>query len=303
MTHSSSGRSRTGSKRLRLAVGSVLMLAVMVGCSSSPSDPVAVNSSSSTAVSTSSESFTTSSTSGAQAAEPPSPAETTTASPTAESVPPSAPAATTTTEPVTSDENAEPLPTDPKLPDPDNPFPNAPDPNDPDGPSTSFTGNSDNVPLTAPGTQLRYGDSATVPITFADADGVFTFGNLTVTKGSANDWTQLGVDPVDSEGQEPWYLRATVKQESGGDFTFASVETDLFGYTADDVSVVPVFVLDYQNPLCPVTGADDNFGVGDSYSSCTVLPVESGVNLDRIQFEGSSDLDSPYFDKPVVWKG
>ena len=41
-----------------------------------------------------------------------------------------------------------------------------------------------------------------------------------MTRGSEADWETLGVDD-DAQGAEPWYLRVTVKQESGGDFAGA----------------------------------------------------------------------------------
>jgi hypothetical protein len=170
------------------------------------------------------------------------------------------------------------------------------------GTTTSFSGNPGSLPLTEPGKQLKYGEAATVPISFADEDGVFTLSDLTVTQGSDSDWEALGVDSSDAQGQSPWYLKLTVKQEAGGDFTYSSVETDLWAYTAGGDNILPVFILDYDNSICPVTGADGEFNVGDSYTTCVVLSVNTGESIDRIQFEGDYDFDSPYYNDPVVWK-
>lgn len=288
---------RTGRPRLRLTVGSMLLaLVVLVGCGSSPDGQVVVpTSGSQTSIASSSESEsgsagtdssaseTTSGTAdstgaGATTAQS-SAGEPTTTAPVTTSAPagPSSPSTTARTS-ATTVTNA-----DAEL-------------------STTFTGNPDNLPVTEPGKQLRYGEPATLPMTFADQDGVFTLSNLTVTKGSDADWATLGVDPGDSDGQTPWYLKLNVKQIAGGDFTFSSIEADLWAYTAAGDSVLPVFVLEYNNPICPVTGASDNFKVGDSYDTCLVLSVTSGESVDRIQYEGDYSVDGPYSNAPVVWK-
>ncbi len=169
--------------------------------------------------------------------------------------------------------------------------------------TTTFTGNPNGATLTAPGTQLRYGQPAVLPISYAGSDGVFTFSELTVTKGSTADWTTLGVDASEVEGQVPWFLNLTVKQESGGDFTYLSVENDLWGYGADDAGIAPTTIFNTANSVCASTGPDGEFAVGDTYHACAVLAVDKAQSIQRIQFEGDYDFESPYFDKPVVWKG
>lgn len=169
--------------------------------------------------------------------------------------------------------------------------------------STTFTGNPDNLDLTAPGTELTFGAPAVLPFSYGDAEGVFTVNGLTVTQGSEADWAALGVDTSDAQGEQPWYLKLSLKQESGGDFSYTSVQDDLWAYNADGDLISNAYPGEEENALCPVTYAPDGFAVGDGYDACVVLSVNVGESVDRIQFEGGYDPDDPYYESPVVWKG
>lgn len=176
------------------------------------------------------------------------------------------------------------------------------DPDDPDA-DTTFTGNPDSLALTAPGTQLAYGAAALLPFSYADADGVFSINGLSITQGAEADWATLGVDTSDAQGEEPWYLRMTLKQESGGDFAYTSVQDDLWAYGTDGDVITTVYPDDDANSLCPLTYAPEDFAVGQSYDACVVLSVNLGETVDRVQFEGGYDPADPYFENPVVWTG
>ena len=214
------------------------------------------------------------------------PAQTTTASPTA-----SAPATTKTTAPTTTKSTTTQTTTSTTA---------APPPVDP---TTTFTGNPGNLAVTAPGTKLTYGQPATVPFSDGISDGVFTLTNLTVTKGSASDWAALGADADTVAGQTPWYLKVTVKQESGGDFAESTDFGVILGaYTGPDDYATEADISNETNAICPFSdGPGTNFKVGDSYTSCTVFAVDDGTTVQRVQFEGSFTDGDKYFDSPVVW--
>ncbi|WP_111767632.1 hypothetical protein [Nakamurella deserti] len=169
--------------------------------------------------------------------------------------------------------------------------------------STTFTGNPDNLPLTPAGTALTYGQSALLPVSYADAQAVVEVSGLTVTKGSEADWATLGMDVSDAQGEEPWYLRMTLTQKSEGDLTYTSFQDDLWAYSADDDYILTAYPDDDANALCPLSYAPEDFGVGKSYDACVVLSVNIGETVDRIQFEGGFEPDDPYVENPVVWKG
>lgn len=304
--------SQTTGRQARLrftAAAAVVALALMTGCSSS--DDSAASSDTLTSTSSSASLSTSSSTSDAtteaatsatsateSSAQPPAEASTaagSTAQPTTE---PPAPTTTASAAPTTTtdDPGADPG-TDPNG-DPDD---------DPDAP---FTGNPQSLPLTPPGTQLSYGQSATVPVSWAGEDGVLTISDLSVTQGTEADWEALGADPADSDGERPWYLKVTLKQESGGDFAFLSADSLFWPYNTSDESIGSPSFYEDDNPLCPYTDAGDSFKVGDTYTACIVLSVYDDETIDRVQFEG--DIDSglvdnsagaAYVDSPIVWRG
>ena len=290
-TRTTASTRRTG--RTPIAAGAfVVSLMVLVGCTSTTDeraaigdDPVAGSSTSSTSrpSATSSSGSPESSTSDA--------------STTADTGSPTADPTTSADAPSTSDPGSTPSTSDTGS------TPSTSTSTSPADPDASFTGNPDNLTLTAPGTELAYGAAALLPFSHPDAEGVFSINGLTVTKGAEADWTDLGVDPSDAQGEEPWYLRMTLTQESGGDFATTSVQDDLWAYGADGDVVSTVYPDDDTNSRCPLTYAPEGFAVGQSYDACVILSVNPGQTVDHIQFEGGYDADDPYFDNPVVWRG
>ena len=150
---------------------------------------------------------------------------------------------------------------------------------------------------------LAYGQPATVPFDDSGDQGVITYANVTVTEGKEEDWTTLGVDTSDAQGEVPWYLKMNVKQEAGGDLTASFPEQRLDAYAPDgDALSIEFGVKD--NTLCPNTFLSGGLTVGQSYDTCLVLSVNKGEKVDAVKYELSSyNLDDPYFDKPVVWHG
>ncbi len=256
-------------------------LVVLVGCGSGSSDLVGTSvvssavSSSSTVTLTSSS--TASSTDSASAISAASPASTSVAPGTTEaSATPSAATAPATSEPPPADLTAE------------------------GGDTAPFTGNPDNVPVTAPGTALRITDPATLPISYAFNDAVVTFSAMSLTMGDIADWPTLGSQDGQDNGDVPWYLRVTITQVAGGDLSNGNLDEDLQAYTSAGDLVEPTFDIDYANTLCPKTATATDFTIGSSYTSCIVLSGISGDTLNKVTYEGGSSFQK-YFDSPVVW--
>ena len=139
---------------------------------------------------------------------------------------------------------------------------------------------------------------------YLDEQGVFSFTGLTATAGTSADWAVLGVDPSDAQGEVPWYVKVTIKQETGGNFQYASIDSQLTAYAEDGDYISIAFAGEMDNPLCPYNYAGEDFTVGSSYDACIVFSVNDGEKVDAVKFEGSYYLDDdPYFDNPVVWRG
>lgn len=168
-------------------------------------------------------------------------------------------------------------------------------------PNAPFTGNPDNLVLTAPGSQLKFADTATIPFANGEADGVFTIKGISLTKGSQSDWAALGIDADTVDGAEPWFLRMSVTQVGGSKFSYPSVEDDLWAYTSEDL-INTMYPDDAANSLCPLSSVPDTFTIGDSYQACVILTVIPGTSVDRVQFEGGWADNDPYLNSPIVWK-
>lgn len=158
--------------------------------------------------------------------------------------------------------------------------------------------------MTPAGTVLSYGQPAALPITYLDSQGIFTFSNLTATAGTEADWATLGQDAADAQGEVPWFVRVSIKQESGGDFTYSSVDSDLTAFSADGDYLSTVLPNNIDNALCPYNFPDSDYTIGSSYDACIVFSVNVGETLDSVKFEGSGyDLDTdPYYADPIVWR-
>ncbi len=167
--------------------------------------------------------------------------------------------------------------------------------------STSFTGNPDNLPVTAPGTTLTFNDPATVPVTtILGADALLTFSKVTLTKGTTADWATLGVKPEDAKDNVPWYINLTITQVAGAKVSDDILDSDLWAYTPDGSFVMPSFFIDDNNSLCPRSLSPSDYTIGSSYPSCNVLAAGPNDVVDRVTFEGV--FDGPYSADPVTWK-
>ena len=166
-----------------------------------------------------------------------------------------------------------------------------------------FTANPNSIALTAAGTNLSFGQSATVPMASGADQGVISFGNFGLTQGGDADWTALEGTGYDAAGTTPWYLKLTVTVESGSSIAFDSVETNLQGLVTGQDTVYGDIALQ-DNSICPIAAVGDNFSAGQSYNSCIILAVPTGQIVSQIIFAGDdSPYTTAYTDNPVVWTG
>lgn len=152
---------------------------------------------------------------------------------------------------------------------------------------------------TPPGTTLALTDPATLPVTFIDDTGNFTFSDFKVVQGSTDDWAKLDVEPGTTAGLAPWYISFTVTQVSGpANFEYSDFITEIDGVTDQGRD------LEYSYGYGSSVGCEsgyfkDGYSVGDSYTTCTVFQTDDRAKVVQLEFRG--EYDGPYYDNPVVW--
>lgn len=152
---------------------------------------------------------------------------------------------------------------------------------------------------TPPGTTLALTDPATLPVTFIDDTGTFTFSDFKVVQGSVDDWAKLEVEPGTTAGLAPWYVSFTVTQISGKvTFEYSDFISEIRGVTDQGRD------LDYSYAYGSSVGCEsgyfrDGYAIGDSYTTCTVFQTDDRAKVVQLEFRG--EYDGPYYDNPVVW--
>lgn len=158
--------------------------------------------------------------------------------------------------------------------------------------------------FTAPGTELGFGESATVPFVSDDVQGALEVTVTDVTKGKAADLAPLDLGDRVS-GQTPYYVRISVKNASGSPFAFTSlglanpILDD--GEQAQKVSVIGDFA------PCDSSDAGEDFTTaGASYETCELGLAGSGSEVVGLEYVGSPyegyEGAPDYSDDPIVWK-
>lgn len=159
---------------------------------------------------------------------------------------------------------------------------------------------SDDAPaaeLTKPGTELKLGETAVIPQ--GDDGATLELTVTEVTKGSSADLSQLK-DADKYKGYTPVYVQYTM--------TGTDSSADLGGDVLDDVDPVTsdgrkasTLVIIGTSPFakCDRNSVPDDFGPGDTETTCDVAMVQSGQEVSGAQY---SPYDGDYADDgAIVW--
>ncbi|WP_081192056.1 hypothetical protein [Saccharomonospora piscinae] len=152
-------------------------------------------------------------------------------------------------------------------------------------------GSSDEV--TAPGTELQVGDTATVPYTYGtDQEGTVAITVTAIEQGESADLAEFGDR---ANGLVPYFVKFTVENVEGTDLSYSSVS--LGAVTADGRGTGVVISGDVEGK-CESESADGDFtSAGATYESCTLQAAQEGVEIAGAEFDEGDD----YMDEPVVW--
>lgn len=161
--------------------------------------------------------------------------------------------------------------------------------------SATTTEPTDDGGMTPPGTELKYGETATLQI---KGQGVV---EVTVVRVDPAKPADLGGEPIDLAKESAFYIksRITVVSHGADEITTSSVHGDLVGLTADGpAGPLPSATLEQcQYPVEPRLPEP-----GDSFQTCNPIIVPKGKSLQGVQY---ARTDSPYnlWDgEPLVWR-
>lgn len=159
---------------------------------------------------------------------------------------------------------------------------------------------SDDAPaaeLTKPGTELKLGETAVIPQ--GDDGATLELTVTEVTKGSSADLSQLK-DADKYKGYTPVYVQYTM--------TGTDSSADLGGDVLDDVDPITsdgrkasTLVIIGTSPFakCDRNSVPDDFGPGDTETTCDVAMVQGGQEVGGAQY---SPYDGDYADDgAIVW--
>jgi hypothetical protein len=155
--------------------------------------------------------------------------------------------------------------------------------------TTASTEAAGTAAVTPPGTVLKFGQPAFVPIQFEGRSGVIAVTVDKVTAGLPQEAVALQLPG----GGTPYYVSMTI-QNTGAPPDLGTYEPELFGVQDDGTQALSVNEPD-DFPPCRDNGPE-RLGLGQQFSTCEVYLPSTGHLVRSVEY-----LDSPGAD-PVTWR-
>lgn len=151
---------------------------------------------------------------------------------------------------------------------------------------------------TPPGTQLSFGQTATVPVEYAKGSGTVAFTVTGIRRGTTAQLTKAGVK--DAKGITPYYVDVEMKLVSGEGLGGYRPTSDLNGFIGDSPGGTFIAMSEYAP--CVEKGLDLKATAGATAKTCIVALAPGDAVVDSAQFYGGPDSYDQFKGKPVVWK-
>lgn len=156
--------------------------------------------------------------------------------------------------------------------------------------------------ITPPGTELRLGEEAYVPMRFTyhgrERDGIVA---ITVTAIEPGDQDLFDSEVENATGYAPYYVRATVENVSDedlGDAVIGSLGVVRDGAAPDAVLFDPNF-LDPGMGDCRTNGFPSRAGIGTIIETCDVDVMHRSRTPDAARWQR---YGTPYQSEPIIWR-
>lgn len=150
--------------------------------------------------------------------------------------------------------------------------------------------------LTAPGTQLKVGDKATVPQ--GDEGGTVQVTVSKITEGSFADLAHLE-DADEYAGYTPYYVEYTITGTDSSSVLEYSLLDDVHPITSDGNRAGSLVVLGTFDK-CDPNSFPKGFGPGDTVTDCDIAMLSEGQELGGAMFQ---QFEGDYTDaNRIVWE-
>ena len=164
-------------------------------------------------------------------------------------------------------------------------------------PSTSSAapeGEEATAQVTAPGTQLAFGDVATVE---HEVKGEGTLLDITVesaVQGALSDFAGFDLDDPYKKRGHYYYVRVSV--ENSGKKRFGGVPVPLWGISGEN-TLLQAVAFKSAFKKCPTEPLPDGFKPGDSFKTCLVYLSPNKGTLEGVSYRPTEEF------VPIEWRG
>lgn len=150
--------------------------------------------------------------------------------------------------------------------------------------------------VTKPGTELKIGDTATVPFEYSGKEGTIAVTVNKIEKGTSADLKDFGEK---AKGMTPYFVRYTVENVGGTDLSRMSLK--LHGVSAEGERTGAVTIGDIDK--CESENAPGDFmQKGAKFETCALaVSGSSAMKVEAAQFAEGDAYETPD-GKPVIWK-
>ena len=153
----------------------------------------------------------------------------------------------------------------------------------------------DGVELTAPGTQLAFGEAATVAHEVADLSAVLELTVDSAVQGSIKDLAGFDLDDPYKRRGSYYYVRASVTN-AGEKPVSGDVPVPLWGISGENTLLRAVtFTTSFTK--CPTENLPKRFAPGDTFKTCLVYLSPDHGSLEGLSYRPTEAYDA------IEWRG
>lgn len=161
-------------------------------------------------------------------------------------------------------------------------------------PSESVSETPAGVELTEPGSQLAFGDTATVSYKVRTQGTVLELTVNSALQGQLKDFVGFDMSDPLQKNASYYYVRVGVK--NAGEEKLGGVEVPLWGISGTNTLLPPVkFTSAFKK--CPTDALPDAFQPGDTFRTCLVFLSPNKGTLEGVSYRPLASFD------PIEWHG